>query len=231
VRTLKDVAPKKSTQASAVYERLRADIVSCVIMPGQKLQMEMLRERYSAGASPVREALNRLVTEGLVTQVDQKGFTAAPVSVDQVLDLTLARCWIGEQALRASLRQGDAEWEERVILAFHRWERALSASGGSRDEAFGKVQALHADFHRALLSACGSQWALNFWDVLFDSAQRYQVMSLRRSVERRSDPVAEHREIMEAALARDESKAVELHDQHMRLTAKIVMESDGDREK
>ena len=55
-----------ATRASAVYERLRADIAHGVLEPGSKLRVGAMSERYGVGASPLREALSRLSAEGLV---------------------------------------------------------------------------------------------------------------------------------------------------------------------
>jgi GntR family transcriptional regulator, carbon starvation induced regulator len=213
----------RSTQASSVYEQMREDIVACRILPDEKMQMEALRAKYGVGLSPIREALNRLFTEGLVTQVDQKGFRAAPMSLAELEDVTLARRWIGMSALKASMEHGGADWEERILLAHHRWERGLKESSAEGHHS-NKIHRLHSDFHLALLSACGSDWMLGFWVKAFDFAQRYQVMSIRSGFPSRRDPVKEHRDLMEAVLAHDLERSLALHDRHLEITASLVRE-------
>ena len=56
--------PAGSTLTQNVYQRLRADLLACRLMPGQKLKIEELCERLSAGSSAVREALSRLAARG-----------------------------------------------------------------------------------------------------------------------------------------------------------------------
>lgn len=214
----------RSTQASSVFDQMREDIVACRIMPGEKMQMEALRTSYGVGLSPIREALNRLITEGLVTQEDQKGFRAAPVSLAELEDVTLARRWIGASALKASIENGDAAWEESVLLALHRWERGIRSSSPDDPRAISLHHRLHSDFHRALLGACGSEWMLGVWDTAFDFVQRYQVMSLRSGAPRGRDPIKEHRALMEATLERDLERALALHDNHLELTLILVRE-------
>ncbi|MGH1413572.1 MAG: GntR family transcriptional regulator [Pelagimonas sp.] len=213
------IEPARETQATQLTNRLRTDIVSCDIAPGEKLRMEFLREKYGAGGSPVREALNRLVAEGFVVQSDQRGFRAAPVSLDEMQDLTLARVWIGESALRASIQNGDDAWEDRVVLAFHRWERAQKRG---MDVNSSEMHALHANLHREILSDCGSRRMLGFWDTSFDYAQRYQAMSQQAHHGQKRDTLKEHRDIMEAALDRDVETCARLHRAHLELTADIV---------
>ena len=81
------------TRTSAVYEQLRREIIQGTLLPGEKLRIEVLRTRYKVGGTPLREALNRLSTEGLVTQFEQRGFRVTPVSADDLLELTrLCHC-------------------------------------------------------------------------------------------------------------------------------------------
>jgi len=73
------------TRTRAIYERLRREIIQGTLLPGEKLRIEVLRTRYNVGGTPLREAMNRLSTEGLVTQSDQRGFRVTPVSADDLV--------------------------------------------------------------------------------------------------------------------------------------------------
>ena len=73
-----------STRASAVYEQLRSDIIHGVLKPESKLRVEAMCTRYVVGASPVREALSRLSSEGLVSRTDLRGFSVAPLNWDEL---------------------------------------------------------------------------------------------------------------------------------------------------
>jgi GntR family carbon starvation induced transcriptional regulator len=209
---------KPATLASTVYEQLREDILSAILLPGEKLRMEALRERYKIGVSPLREALNRLVMQGLVTQADQKGFRVSSVSVDELQELTRTRRLINEVALRESMLHGDAAWEEGVVLAYHRLLRATTTriSQAERDR-------MHRDFHRALIAGCGSRQILHFSELLSEQARRYQMLSISKAASPR-DGAEEHRLIMEAVVARDAKRAVRLMNDHVNLTEKIVLE-------
>lgn len=215
-------AATASTQASAVFNRLRGDILCCLWSPGQKLTMKQLHAAYGAGGSPIREALNRLVAEGLVVQIDQRGFRVAPVTRSELADLTLARSWLSDRALSESIRKGDAEWEERVLLAHHRWERAVREVQSPAYVHNGRLHALHKAFHGALVSACGSDWFLRYWDNAFEAARRYQVLSLKVEEETARDAIAEHRALRDAVLARDEERALHLHRDHIDHTARAL---------
>jgi DNA-binding GntR family transcriptional regulator len=211
------------TLASTVYEQLRRDIVSARLPPGEKLRIDALRARYGVGGSPMREALNRLSTEGLVWQQDQKGFRVAPVSEQELEELTRTRCWINEIALRDSIEHGDAIWEETSVLTFHRLSRIQTRlDDGSINPEWERQ---HRAFHTALISACRSRWMLNFAEMLFDCADRYRHLSGKVTRRAPRDVVGEHRAILDAAIDRKADQAVALLKAHVSKTTELVQGS------
>src|SRR5258708_15487315 len=156
------------TRTSAIYERLRREIIQGALLPGEKLRIEVLRTRYNVGGTPLREAMNRLSTEGLVTQSEQRGFRVTPVSADDLLELTRTRCWINEVALRESIARGGREWEEGVLLALHRLSRIPIVVDGRMNPDWSE---LHRVFHSALLAGGCSAWVLGSQALFFNSAE------------------------------------------------------------
>jgi DNA-binding GntR family transcriptional regulator len=214
------------TQATSVYQRLRRELLMGLFPPGAKLRIEGLCARYGTGATPVREALNRLSAEDLVTREDQRGCRVAPVSLDELEELTKTHCWISEIGLREAIRNGDAEWEDAIVLAAHRLSRLprLGPSGyGSYDPEW-EVQ--HRELHLALIAACGSRWLRDFYALLLDRGDRYRYLSASHAGPAR-DPAGEHRALVEAVLARDAERAVALANAHIRLTAENVARSQA----
>jgi GntR family transcriptional regulator, carbon starvation induced regulator len=206
------------TRTSAIYEQLRRDIIRGELLPGEKLRIEVLRTRYKVGGTPLREALNRLSTEGLVTQSEQRGFRVTPISADDLLELTRTRCWINEVALRESIGRGDHRWEEQVLLAFHRLSRVPVVVDSRMNPEFSE---LHRVFHGALLAGCGSRWLMDFNDLLFDCAERYR--NLLAVIGEQRDVPAEHRAIAEAAIERKTALAVGLLNDHYEKTSKALL--------
>jgi GntR family carbon starvation induced transcriptional regulator len=209
------------TLASAIYARLRNDILRGVFRPGEKLPIDALCARYGIGATPLREALNRLSAEELVIRSDQRGFRVAPVSLEDLEELTKTLCWIGSLALREAIRNGDAAWEEQVVVAAHR----LSKVGREGAEGYSSFnpewEALHRAYHLTLIAACGSRWLVDFYAMLLDRNARYRYLAFADASVLR-DAAAEHRAITEAVLARDVDRAVAAAEAHIRLTAETV---------
>ena len=62
------------SRTSDIYDRIRDDIIHGQLAPGSKLKIDLLREHYDVGATPLREALSLLTADGLVERLDQRGF-------------------------------------------------------------------------------------------------------------------------------------------------------------
>ena len=211
----------KETLASHVYDRLRQDIISVVIEPGEKLHIRSLCERFDAGLSPMREALSRLSTEGLVAQSDHRGFAVAPMGEQDLVDLTRARCWLNELAIRKSIEHGDAAWEEQVVLAFHRLSRTPRFEPGQEQERSPKWEIAHRNFHSSLISASGSERIQQYCEHLFDSSERYRHVGRKAGI-KGANREKEHRALMEAVVARDADEAARLITAHFERTAELV---------
>jgi DNA-binding GntR family transcriptional regulator len=207
------------TMASIVYQKLRADILTGKLQPGERLRIETLTDRYEVGASPVREALNRLSAGSFVRRFDQRGFQVAPVSLVELDELTRTRCLLNEITLREAIANGDIAWEDQIILTCNRLNRT---EGQLSDGVVNPLwEERHRRFHMALVSACGSRWLLELTESLFDCADRYRNLATQAAPHER-DTVKEHQMIMEATLDRDADRAVRLLNAHISMTAETL---------
>jgi DNA-binding GntR family transcriptional regulator len=211
----------KETLASLVYDRLRQDIISVAIEPGEKLHIRSLCERFEVGLSPMREALSRLSSEGLVAQSDHRGFAVAPMDEEDLVDITRARCWLNELAIRKSIGHGDAAWEEQVVLSFHRLSRTPRFEPGQERERSPKWEVAHRNFHSSLISASGSRRLEQYCEHLFDSSERYRHVGRKAGI-KGENREKEHRALMEAVVARDADAAARVITAHFERTAELV---------
>jgi GntR family transcriptional regulator, carbon starvation induced regulator len=208
---------KAGTLATAAYERLRQEIVGGRLIPGEKLRVDALRDRYEIGLS----------SEGLVFQQEQKGFRVSAISADDLIELTRTRCWVNEIALRDAIIHGDVAWEETIVLAFHRLKRT-PVRLATEPTVNPDWNRLHRSFHIALVAACRSRWMLNFHNMLFDCAERYRNVVAVLSPENR-DSVGEHTAIMEATVERKTDVAVSLLNSHYERTTSLLLKELPDR--
>jgi GntR family carbon starvation induced transcriptional regulator len=197
------------------YRTIREQLLSGLHAPQSKLRIDELRRRLGIGASPIREALSRMVSEGLVTVEEQKGFRAAPMSIPEFGEITELRILIESEGLRKAIQNGREQWESGIVASYHllaHAERQLRESGKT-DE----WEIRNREFHDALVQACDSTWLMRIREILYVHSQRYRYRSLVASPVRRNK-VNEHRLLRDAVLARDAEKACDLILKHFLLT-------------
>jgi DNA-binding GntR family transcriptional regulator len=198
-------ASSSDTAGENAYRRIRHDIIFGQLPPGSRLRLERLKEPYLASVSTLREILFRLSSEGLVVAEGQRGFEVAPVSQKNFREVAAMRHLLEGHALRQSFDRGDIDWEGEVVAAHHklaRMERRMLA--GERTEAV-TWKRYDWEFHRALISACGSSALLSAHAQIFDQYLRYQIIAVIFRGERATQ---EHRQLLQHALDRNADAAV-----------------------
>lgn len=207
-----------------VYERLRADIYDCRLTPGARLKPAELGARFGVSIGVMREALGLLAAQQLVRWERNRGYHVVTLSPAALADLIEARKISEGAALRLSIARGGVTWESEVLAAHH---RMASLPGylddkRSRNPEWAKA---HIAFHHKLIEACGNPVLLDICVRLSDAAELYRAWSGAGGTPHR-DLDAEHRALMEAALAHDGDAAVRLFEDHVERTRAIVLDLD-----
>lgn len=210
----------KQTRTTQLLTQLRAEIISGRLPPGERLVLSALSEQFEAGQTPIREALLRLASEGLVVLEDQRGFTVAPVSREELIDLTHARAEIDALALRWSIEHGDDHWEATLLASYHRLKKLAKVTPGNLIDR--EWQERHNVFHSCLVEGCNNKVILQVRATLNERAERYRHLSVRYLRFPRDDQ-GEHEAILNAALARDAALAEGLLKQHILRTTDILL--------
>ncbi|MEO9617169.1 MAG: FCD domain-containing protein [Parasphingorhabdus sp.] len=206
----------------AVYRQLRSDITRCVLKPDEKLRFEALRKTYGAGIGTLREALSHLVSDGLVRIDVGRGFRVAPVSVEDLEDITFWRIEFESRAISGSIRNGDDNWEAGIVSAFHLLSKSCLPDSEATSEQWMSYGEKHTHFHDTLVASCGSPWLLFFRSALQSQAQRYQAFAMSHRDQIRYRLTDEHRVIMQAVVDRDEQAAIALISDHIQQTTDDV---------
>lgn len=206
------------TLTSYIYGQLREDIIQGKLVPDSKLKIEHLRKEYNVGATPLREALSRLSSDGFVVAEGQRGFRVTPISPEDLDDVTEIRIMLELQALRKSIECGDDAWESKVVATYYQLTKVEEHDIASDLDNW---EQRNHDFHWAVISACTSKWLLHFYNILYDQHKRYRNISLNANITQR-DIHAEHQRIYDAVMARDIEKACAETESHIRQTAEIT---------
>jgi DNA-binding GntR family transcriptional regulator len=195
-----DLASTEGSATQRAYQTLRQMIVTGELRPGEKLKIHGLKDRLNTGASPLREALSLLTSDNLVERHDQRGFTTAEISTQNFQEILLLRSTLEDLALRESIANATQEWEEEVVLSHHRMLRAESG-----DQVV--FEQLHKAFHMALLANAASPIMLKYCSQLYDLNIRYRYLAGSGLSYQRRDVREEHKNIVDAVVARDAETA------------------------
>lgn len=213
------IAPR--TLAERAYLSLRHDVVCGKLTPGERLRVEHLKDQYQVGAGTLREALSLLVSDALVTAEGQRGFRVAAISLADLEDVTNTRVMLETEALRQSIRRGDAQWEAALQTSYQRLTQTESQTDGLQHPLW---ERRNKQFHDALIAAFDSPWSKYMLAILYRHAERYRNINWRltaaHSTER--DVHQEHEAIYQAAIHRQEARAALALEAHIRTTHDIV---------
>jgi len=200
------------TVGSTTYQRIKKDIIFGNLPPSSKLKLDALRERYSASMSTLRETLSRLSSEGFVAAEEQRGFFVTSVSKEDLTEIANLRVLLECHALELSVRNGDTDWEGNLVAAHHKlhlMEQRMLAGDDSQKEEWKRYD---WEFHQAMIEACGSANLLSLHSILYDKYLRYQMLVLTY---RGEDAIVEHKQMFDAALARNADLASEILRKHI----------------
>lgn len=188
-----------ATLGQSAYARLRDMILTGDLPAGTRLQEQALAARLGVSRTPVREAIGRLLTEGLVTRPVGGAPTVHKITVGEVMEILHVRRLLECEAAR--LAAGTQLPVERFLALRGRFERFLAGERPS-DEAHISVD---DDLHR-LIAACSGSGLLT---ELVETLKLKTRMFDKGSIPERFEPgCREHLEIIDALLARDPDRAV-----------------------
>jgi GntR family carbon starvation induced transcriptional regulator len=214
-----DTAPAAKTMSTTLVTRIRASIMRGDLMPGTKLNLDRMRESFGVSLSPLREALCRLESDGLVTVMDQRGYRVTPVSESNLAEIIALRVNLECTALKEAMRHGDVAWEGRILATLHQLSRC---KGGSRSTAEQESwETAHRAFHSELISACGMPLLRQFCATLHDQSDRYRRIFLKKHKPDRDVP-KEHAAIAEAVIERRARGAMQMLRDHIERTGRNV---------
>jgi DNA-binding GntR family transcriptional regulator len=193
--------------ADWIYDSIRQGILAGDLPPGHRLRQTDVAQEFDVSHTPVREAIARLASEGLVTLRPHRGAEVNRLNPAEIQDIYEMRLVLEPYALEQSIRRAsDADLE-----------RVAEAAAPPSKKATALEQFEHnRDFHHALYQACGNGRLVHTLDALWDSVtavRMFETYSATAADMARSN--AEHAEIAEAVTARDGRRAVRLLKTHL----------------
>ncbi len=192
---------------ATLHERLRDAILSLDLAPGQRLSERGLEPEFGASRTPVRAALMRLESEGLV-QRDGKNWAVAPLNLDEVRALYEYREVLESASARMAVERASSEDLD-----------ALAELGNGVHPGETPEHSLNAgtSFHLELARLSGNRFLIDAMDGVLTRLYRTRWLEVQ-SAEARERVHREHDTIVSALRARDIASAELATIEHIRRT-------------
>jgi DNA-binding GntR family transcriptional regulator len=165
------------TVTEATYRALRRAVLTLELAPDTSLPLTTLRRQFAFGPTPLREALARLAGEGLVVLCNQRSFRVAPLTAGELRAVRLQCAALEPLALRLCLAAAEPGWRGALVAAYEAFAPHEAMVGDTR-RVTEEWEALHRQFHLALLAGCGSAPLLARISALYEVMDRYRRATL-----------------------------------------------------
>lgn len=201
-------APLPGSRTDWVFEQLRDDILSGTLAPDASLVQSEIAERFGVSVTPVREALRRLESAGLVSYTLHAGASVTSIGDDALEELYLLRARVEGLAARLAATR----WRGDDLAVAEETHRRMSTLDPS--DARGLAEGSR-DFHRALAEIGGPAYILGQINAIWERSPVDVSRTIWRDGELAKDVLTQHTLILEAVRARDADAAEALMAEHI----------------
>lgn len=198
----------RETTPGLISAQIRARILDGTFPPGAQLGEAKLAARMNVSRGPVREALQRLVQEGLLRNVKNRGACVASLGPDDIADVYLARGAIERAAARILLRRSCRDDFDELDAMVERMSEAAVEGRWS------ELAELDLGFHETLVRLADSARLRRMFDTLL-AETRLCLAGLREAYPVRGELVEEHRRLVRTLRDGDEAGVLALVDGHL----------------
>lgn len=200
---------RRGQGATRVYKQLREDILRLNLAPGELLDETRISKDFKLSRSPIREAMVRLASEGLIKTLPNKSTIVAPLNIEEFSSYIDALDLVQRITTRLAARLRT----EEQLRHIKRQQTAFSKAVADHDP-LAMIERNH-DFHVAISDASQNRYLSEFNSRLLDEGRRYLRLYFRSFNDTLPPELNdEHHRIIDAIEARDEEKAEQLAHEH-----------------
>jgi DNA-binding GntR family transcriptional regulator len=221
-RKPKSIGVRHQTLRQQVFDHLREEILSSRLRPGQELNELALSAELEVSRGPIREALSRLESEGLVKVTPRRGAIVAELTDEEFVEAYQVREALETLAIRLAVPRIEADELER-LRALHE-EMTEFVANAQIKEFFDANSA----FHQQIVDASGNAKLGEHYRLLMAQMGRYLPRSLTLRGTIGSSP-SEHAAILAAIEAGDPEEAARLLGIHIEIPQRIEAEESEDQ--
>ena len=197
------------TLVDTIYDVIKKEIAASHLKPGEKLNSRVLAERYQVSETPIKQALNRLITEGLVESIPRKGMRVRMISwaeIDEILELRLMLDLFFVSDVIKNLRE-NPELTEQLNNTILCQTACLDLIEDA--DYYNRTYELDNRFHELYIASGGNSKALEVFHNLNSHVYSSFIYG-RQPKEQTLEGIREHQNILGTLVNGDEDKAKEL---------------------
>ena len=196
------------------YRAIKKDINTRTFTPGQKIIVRELAERYGTSETPIKQALNRLVTEGLVETLLRRGMRVKEMAWDWVEESLEARRMIetfcAKQAIIAV--ENDSNITKKFETNIRRHSKIIADAPDIAH--YLEYAQLDYEFHRLLVTCSGNNKIVDMFKTLGSHLYMNYIYGVQKP-SRAVEGVEEHKAIWNALKNRDLPLLIEAIETHI----------------
>lgn len=206
------VGVTRTALADHIYEQLLHHLMDGQLWPGDRVGIDSTARAMDVSPTPVREALARLESTGLVVREAMRGYRVPPLlSEDLIRDLMDVRILIEARTAELACAAADAKFFEALEATM---TDLRAAPHGSRFDDYRQYWQADERFHRLIAEQTGNDYIVRAYDSLGGHMQRFRLFSGRGV----SDPecaATEHQRVLSALKSGDCLRAAEMMRTHI----------------
>ena len=214
-----EVPLRPSTVQEAVLARLRKLLLTGELKPGQRIKQGGLAQQLGVSPVPVREALQVLQSEGLVTYQSGRGFWVTELSSKDVEEIDLLARLLEYEAFR----RGVPRLTDNDIARMEQLYEELEATAGS-DDTWRQIQ-LHRELHFVPVSAAQLPRLTTELTRYWEHTDHHRVLYVFKHPASSKVSLRQHADIIEACRTRDPARVIEVQDAHRDYALRNILES------
>jgi len=196
---------QSQTLVDVAYKALKKDITERAYRPGQKIIVRELHEKYGISETPIKQAINRLITEGLVESIPRKGIKVKDINREDIEELFDIRLMIESYYLKQILANFQKDADMRKKLAANLSEHASIIENTGDLDTYLRIYYLDQEFHQMIIKCSGNKKIIQIYNNLRTHDYAYYIYR-RQTREENIAGVDEHRAIYDALVAQNQAE-------------------------
>ncbi len=182
------------------YEAIKYRIITCAFKPGEYVNEARVSTALGLGRTPVHQAIDRLMLEGMVQVIPRKGVIVKPVSLDEVMQIIEARFIVEPQGVRLTAERADENdiaGLSDILARAQQWTAVRNVE---------QMMLLDREFHLVLVRAARNDVFADILSKLHERSLRFWFISLT-DIGHHGEVQEEHRAILRAIRDRNPDEA------------------------